>query len=117
MTTSRKPIRLENVKPGIDPTRLIVRLYSEGRTCPREQPAHWPARPAVNRSAAEQHHSRAKNDPGNFQVNQAPENFHASNYDQDTSGWVRSAPNGKTPTGNNETATKCRISISAEAGG
>jgi hypothetical protein len=35
-----------------------------------------------------------------------PENFHDKNYDNDTSGWVRGAPNGQSPTGNNGTATR-----------
>jgi hypothetical protein len=104
--TSRKPTDLTHVKPGSDPSRLIDRLYSEGRSYPREKPAEWPARPAVNEGSARQGRHVPRNDPFNENTNQAPENFHAPNYDSQTSGWVRAAPNGKQPSGNNETATR-----------
>ena len=104
--TTKPPKDLTRVRPGSDPSRLIDALYRVGRSYPREQPAKWPARPAVNDAAKEQHQSRPKNDPGNFQSNQAPENHHSPNYDSDTSGWVRGAPNNSKPTGNNETATR-----------
>jgi hypothetical protein len=39
------------------------------------------------------------------QRNQFPEDAHSPTYSNDCAGWVRGAPPGDTPTGNNETAT------------
>jgi hypothetical protein len=106
MTTSRRPTDLTHLKPGSDPTKLINDLYAHGRTYPREKPAEWPARPAVNDAIARQGRHVSRNDPFNENTNQHPENFKAPNYQNDCSGWVRGAPNGQKPTGNNSDATR-----------
>jgi hypothetical protein len=94
---------VDRIKPGSDPSKAVDALYAYGRRY-GEKPAEWPAAPAANPSVAEQHKPRSKHDVGNFQVNQAPEDFHGPGYDNQTTGHVRGTRRG-TPSGNNETAT------------
>jgi hypothetical protein len=85
---------------------MIDALYRLGRSYPREQPAKWPAAPAVNDGIARQGRHVSKGDPFNENTNQHVENFKSPNYQNDSRGHVRGAPNGRTPTGNNETAER-----------
>ena len=112
MPTSKRPIDHTEHRPGKDPSKMIDRLYSEGRTYPREQPARWPDRDAANFDAKHQgepvqaHHPHPYHRHEEIQSAQNREDQHDKHYDSDTSGWVRAAPNGKQPTGNNETAER-----------
>ncbi len=77
----------------------VESLYSEGRSFPHgrvREPSHRVAHNPPMESAAD------KAAAHNVHDNQAPEDRHASNYDNDASGWVRGARGD--PTGYNETA-------------
>jgi hypothetical protein len=95
---------LEKLRPGQDPTAAINRLYAEGRSYPREQPARSQSRPAVNKDPLL---SASPEDgvAGNFSGPQMAEDQPAlnRNYFSDASGWVRACKSGS-PTGSNEDA-------------
>jgi hypothetical protein len=93
------------IKPGSDPTKAINELYATGRRYPQGQ-ARWPSAPTVNDAAARQGRHVSRNDPYNENTNQDVSNWKSPNYDNDSRGWVRAAPNGQKATGNNETAEK-----------
>jgi hypothetical protein len=102
MTTSRKPTDLTHVKPGTDPSKMIDDLYRQGRSYPREQPQRWPDRP-VDASRYEEQGQHKGHHPS---APQFEEDGRAPEYSGDCSGWVRAAPNGQMPTGDNSDATR-----------
>jgi hypothetical protein len=112
MPTSRKPTDLTDRKPGRDPGKMVDDLYRSGRHYPVRDPADWPARHAVNDYATspgepiQRDHGSRYHRHEEIQSPQHRPNQHDVHYDNDTSGWVRGAPNGQAPTGHNETAEK-----------
>jgi hypothetical protein len=109
---TKKPIDHTEHRPGKDPSKMIDRLYSEGRTYPREQLAKWADRDAANYDAKDQGEAVQAHNPHPYHRHeeirspQHRENQHDVNYDNDARGWVRGAPNGQMPTGHNEDATR-----------
>jgi hypothetical protein len=101
-TDSNPRTSLDGIRPGTDPSRLIDKLYSTGRHYPREAPQKWPARPVDASRYDEQGQGkhRQPSAPQFIEDGRRPE------YSNDTSGWIRGAPNGRMPDCNNEDATR-----------
>jgi hypothetical protein len=83
-------------------TTSVDELYSEGRHYPRGQNRDPQPRQRIpHEPPLETGNSRGA---FNRNTNQDPENKHDAGYLNDCEGWVRGAPTGKAPSGNNETA-------------